>query len=316
MIHGDVFRTPSHLSFLTALVGAGAQLFATVLILLACVLLGAFKATRRGALLTALIGIFALCGLFGGMVSGRLFKQLKGANWVWNLVLTSLVFPFPLFVVFTWVNSVAWSHESTAALPLTTIMLMASIFLFVHFPLTVLGGVVGRNITSEFKPPCRTNKVPREVPTNAAWYRQSYVQLFMAGFLPFSAIYIELHYIFASIWGHKIYTLFGILSLAFIMLYAVTSFITIALLYFQLAREDHRWWWQSFWNGGSTGLFIWAYAFFYFFHRSKMHGFLQSSFYFGYTALAAYAFMLMLGFVGFLSSFYFVNYIYGAVKTD
>lgn len=40
----------------------------------------------------------------------------------------------------------------------------------------------------------------------------------MAGFLPFSAIYIELHYIFASLWGHKIYTLFGILFLAFIML--------------------------------------------------------------------------------------------------
>ena len=34
-------------------------------------------------------------------------------------------------------------------------------------------------------------------------------QVFMAGFLPFSAIYIELHYIFASVWGHKLYTLYG-----------------------------------------------------------------------------------------------------------
>ena len=45
----------------------------------------------------------------------------------------------------------------------------------------------------------------------------------MAGFLPFSAIYIELHYIFASLWGHKIYTLFGILFLAFIMLIIAMS---------------------------------------------------------------------------------------------
>ena len=45
----------------------------------------------------------------------------------------------------------------------------------------------------------------------------------MAGFLPFSAIYIELHYIFASLWGHKIYTLFGILFLAFIMLIIVRN---------------------------------------------------------------------------------------------
>ena len=138
----------------------------------------------------------------------------------------------------------------------------------------------------------------------------------MAGFLPFSAIYIELHHIIASIWGHKIYTLFGILFLAFIMLVIVTSFITIALSYFQLAREDHMWWWSSLFNGGATGLFILGYSFFYFFHRSNMNGMLQLSFYFGYTTITSYACFMMLGFVGFMSTFFFVDYIYGAVKTD
>jgi len=316
MIHGDVFRAPEHLDLFTAMLGSGAQIFFTILILLASVLVGAFKATRRGALLTALIVIYAICGIFGGLVSGRLFKQLKGGNWVWNTVYTAVVFPAPLTVVFFWVNSIAWSVESTAALPFTTIMLVASILLFVHFPMTVVGAIVGRNITNEFKPPCRTNKVPREIPNVTSWYRHPLAQLVMAGFLPFSAIYIELHYIFAAIWGHKIYTLFGILYLAFIMLVIVTSFITIALLYFQLTREDHKWWWRVFVNGGSTGLFIFGYSFFYFFHRSNMHGLLQSSFYFGYTGIVSYAFVMMLGFIGFMSSFSFITYIYGAVKTD
>ncbi len=122
MIHGDVFRSPPFVSLLCAVVGAGSQMFFTVILLLSFVLLGAFKATRRGAILTAFIAIFALCGLFGGIVAGRLFKQLKGANWVWNLVLTASVFPGPLFLVFSWVNSVAWAHQSTAALPATTIL--------------------------------------------------------------------------------------------------------------------------------------------------------------------------------------------------
>ena len=196
------------------------------------------------------------------------------------------------------------------------LQLMIGIFLFVHFPATVVGAVVGRNITSEFNPPCRTNKVPREVPPIASWYRHPLAQLFMAGFLPFSAIYIELHYIFASIWGHKIYTLFGILFLAFVLLVIVTSSITVALLYFQLAREDHRWWWSVFFNGGSTGIFIFAYSFYYYSHRSNMDGLLQLSFYFGYTTIVAYGFFMMLGFIGFMSAFSFVNYIYGAVKTD
>ena len=85
--------------------------------------------------------------------------------------------------------------------------------------MTILGAIVGRNITTEdFKPPSRTNKVPREIPKVVTWYRHPLAQVFMAGFLPFSAIYIELHYIFASIWGHKIYSLFGILFIAFILL--------------------------------------------------------------------------------------------------
>ena len=45
-------------------------------------------------------------------------------------------------------------------------------------------------------------RYPREVPP-LPWYRQTAPQMVMAGFLPFSAIYIELYYIFASVWGHK-----------------------------------------------------------------------------------------------------------------
>lgn len=316
MIHGDVFRAPAFISLFTACIGSGAQIFATVLLLLTCVLIGVFKATKRGAVLTACIIIYALCGIVGGFVSARLFKQLKGKNWVWNIVLTASLFPAPLFLVFSVVNTIAWNSHSTAALPFTTICLILALVLFLHFPSTVLGAVISRNITQEYKSPCRTNKATREVPEPKNWFRHPGTQVFMAGFLPFSAIYIELHYIFAAIWGHKIYTLFGILFLAFLMLIIVTSFITVALIYFQLAREDHRWWWASVANGGATGLFIFAYSFYYYMHRSNMSGALQLSFYFGYTGIVAYAFFMMLGFVGFMSSFSFVDHIYRAVKAE
>ena len=87
-------------------------------------------------------------------------------------------------------------------------------------------------------------------------YRHPVAQTLLSGFLPFSAIYIELHYIFASIWGHKVYTLFGILALAFVMLIIVTCFVTIAFTYFQLIVEDYHWWWRSFFSGGSTGIIV------------------------------------------------------------
>ena len=59
---------------------------------------------------------------------------------------------------------------------------------------------------AEFNAPVRTTKYPREVPP-LPWYRKAPAQMLMAGFLPFSAIYIELYYIFASVWGHKVISL-------------------------------------------------------------------------------------------------------------
>ena len=54
----------------------------------------------------------------------------------------------------------------------------------------------------------------------------------------------------------QVYTIYSILSLVFVILIIVTAFITIALTYFQLAVEDHGWWWRSFLCGGSTGVRI------------------------------------------------------------
>lgn len=104
-----------------------------------------------------------------------------------------------------------------------------------------------------FDPPCRTTKYPREIPA-LPWYRKTVPQMMFAGFLPFSAIYIELYYIFASVWGHKDFTIFSILFVVFGILLIVTATITVVLTYFQLAVEDHHWWWRSMLCGGATGL--------------------------------------------------------------
>ena len=59
-----------------------------------------------------------------------------------------------------------------------------------------------------------------------------------------------------------------------------------------------------------TGLFIYVYSFYFYFHRSGMSGLLQSSFYFGYMAVVSFAFFLMLGSAAFQFSLIFVKYIY------
>ncbi|EPS73142.1 hypothetical protein M569_01612 [Genlisea aurea] len=314
-IHGDVFRFPKHKSLFAASLGCGTQLFTLANFIFLLALVGVFYPYNRGALFTALLVIYALTSGVAGYTSSSFYRQLEGTNWVRNLLLTGSLFCGPLFVTFCFLNTVAIAYRSTAALPFGTIVVIFLIWALVTSPLFVLGGIAGKSSKAEFQAPCRTTKYPREIPS-LPWYRRTLPQMAMAGFLPFSAIYIELYYIFASVWGHKIYTIYSILFVVFIILLIVTAFITVALTYFQLAAEDHGWWWRSFLCGGSTGLFIYGYCIYYYYARSDMSGFMQTSFFFGYMASVCYGFFLMLGGVGFRAALFFVRHIYRSIKCE
>lgn len=315
LVHADVFRFPQHLSLFCALNGAGAQLFVMLTVVLGSSLLGLVKPNKRGGVMTAIIMLYALTAGVAGYHSARLYRQLGGQRWVWNILLCVFSIPGPLLVVFSFLNSVAIWNDSSAALPFGTIMIVLALFMTVALPLTVIGGVIGRNMAGEFNAPCRTNKIAREIPKVPS-YRNPFILIVSAGCLPFSAVYIELHHIFAAIWGHSIYKLFGILFLSFIMLVFVTAFTTISLTYIQLSAEDHQWWWRSYVSGGITGLFVLAYSIWYYNVGTDMTGFMQAAFYFGYSGMMAYCFFVMLGFIGFQSSLVFVRKIYRTIKVE
>jgi len=315
LIHGDVFRFPPFKNLFTSFLGIGSQCIAMLFSLLILAIFGMFYPNNPGTMYTAGIILYALTSIIGGFVSASYFKQMGGEKWAWNIVLVAALFVGPVLVAFAFLNTVAISYNATAAVPFSAIMIIVAILTFVGFPLTIIGGIAGKRSSSAFEAPCRTKNFPREIPP-IPWYRSLPMQMIMAGFLPFSAIYIELFYIYSSVWGHSSYQLFGILFIVAIILFIVTACITIALTYFQLSMEDHRWWWSSFLNGGSTGIFVYLYSIFYYTYRSKMSGTLQASFYFGYMAVICYFFFIMLGTVGFLTSLVFVRRIYKNIKCD
>ncbi len=228
-------------------------------------MLGVFYHTNRGALFVAALLVFSFTSCVSGYVANSWYQKLGGTNWTRCTLATYFMYLGPFFIIASMLNFVAISKNSSIALPFGTVCVILLILLLVSLPLCVLGGIAGKNYGSPLNPPCRTNKIPRQIP-DLPWYRHAFVQTFMAGFLPFSAIYIEISELFAAghllcsagrfafyfaptffaVWGfNQSYTLYGILSIVFAILLIVTSFITIALTYFQLAVEDHRWWWRA-----------------------------------------------------------------------
>lgn len=316
MIHTDVFRFPRRKMLLCAILGVGSQLMCLAVMVLVLVLSGLLNIHRHGSINAWSCFLYALTSFISGYVSCRFFKQMgQASRWMLCVHLTCCLFTVPLFIVWSIQNSVAWMYHSTQALPCTTVVLIVSVWLFVGYPLTVLGGLVGKNLACDFDAPCRPKNIPCEIPALPC-YRSSMVHYFFGGFFPFSAISVELYYVFATLWSQEPYTLYGILGLTFAILVCVTATVSIALTYFQLSCEDHKWWWRSVFSAGSTSVFIFFYALFFYVYRSSMSGWLQTIEFFCSIFIACYAFFLALSTVAFSASLHFIRYIYRTVKMD
>jgi len=314
LVHGDVFRFPKNKTLFCVLFGYGVQILAVMVGVFLLGLGGVFTPEMGGTLYVACIVLYALSSGIGGFVANRLFRQMGGKRWAWVVVLLVILYPFTVAGIVLYMDFVAVAHYSIRAIRFTTMLQIFSIYLFVGVPFTFLGSVIGRNTARDFVAPCRTKVAPREIP-EPPWYLTLPIQMLVSGFLPFSSIFVELFYVYSSIWGHSYYSLYGVLAVVFSLLLLVSASVTITITYFLLSVEDYRWWWNSFICGGSTSLFTFGYSIVYW-TQSQMSGFLQGSFYFGYVLMVCISMFLMLGSLGYFGSSVFVKYIYSHVKLD
>jgi transmembrane 9 superfamily protein 3 len=313
-VHGDVFRTPTQPMLFAALVGTGAQLASlSLLAILTAMLLTLY--TGRGAVVTTCITCYLITCLVGGYVSGSLYMQLSGRQWTRVLLYTASLFPVAVIATMAVLNVVAMAYRSMSAIPFTTIVVMLLLWLLVAVPLTVAGTILGRNFGGQAEYPCRVNAIPRLVPEKA-WFARPPVLMLLGGVLPFGSIFIEMYFIFTSFWNYKFYYVYGFLLLVFAILSVVTVCVTIVVTYFLLNNEDYRWAWTSFLSGASTSLYVLAYSVYYYLLKTKMSGFFQTTFYFGYMALFCGALSLMCGAIGYLGCAAFVKRIYRNIKSD
>merc|ERR1711964_632719 len=135
------------------------------------------------------------------------------------------------------------------------------------------------------------------------------------GILPFGAIFPELYFILTSIWHHRFYYLFGFLGVVLIILVVTCAEISIALTYFQLTQENHKWWWKALCGSGGSGIYMLVYAYVYY-QKLGLPSPVATMVYIGYTVLMSGTMFLYTGTIGVISSFLFVKAIYGSIKVD
>ncbi|XP_057430198.1 transmembrane 9 superfamily member 1-like [Lotus japonicus] len=314
LVHGDVFRPPRYLILLSAVVGIGAQLATLVLLVILLAIVGMLY-VGRGTIVTTFIVCYALTSFIAGYVSGGMYSRNGGKNWIKSMILTASLFPFLCFGIGFILNTIAIFYGSLAAIPFGTIVVVFVIWAFISFPLALLGTVVGRNWSGAPNNPCRVKTIPRPIPEKK-WYLTPSVVSMMGGLLPFGSIFIEMYFVFTSFWNYKVYYVYGFMLLVFIILLIVTVCVTIVGTYFLLNAENYHWRWTSFFSAASTAVYVYLYSIYYYYVKTKMSGFFQTSFYFGYTLMFCLGLGILCGAVGYLGSNLFVRRIYRNIKCD
>jgi len=314
LVHADVFRPPAQAQLLCVMVGTGYQLLGMAVSTLFFAVLGFLSPANRGALMLALLLLFVFMGVFAGYGGTRLYRFFNMTEWIQFTFWTAITFPGICFTIFFILNLFVWGEKSTGAVPFSTLVALLVLWFGISVPLVYLGSYCAFK-REQPKPVKTTGLIPRHIPEQA-WYLSSTLSVLVGGILPFGACFIEIFFIMSSVWLHQFYYMFGFLFIVFIILVITCAEITIVMCYFQLCHEDYHWWWRAFLTAGSSAMYLFLYSILYFCTKMEIVKPVSTMLFFGYMFLISLGFFLMTGTIGFISTFYFVETIYGSIKTE
>lgn len=320
LIHGDVFRPPQvSPMMLSVLVGTGAQIGVSFALAMLCAIFKLTNSMNKGQILTSLIFLYVLSGFVAGYVSARIYKFCEAKAWKRNAILTATALPGTLVCMFSVLNIFLRIAGAATAVNFLTILCLFLLWVCVSAPLVLAGGFVGLK-APKIEVPTKTNQIARIIPdagtVGSTGVMNPFVTMCMGGILPFGSVCIELAFIMSALWLHQIYYVMGFLLAVLMILAATCAQVSIVLCYLQLCAEDHRWWWKSFWNCATAGIYLFIYSLWFLSSRLDLVGLLPVVIYLTYMSMISVCFGLFCGAVGFLSSFWFTKTIYGAVKVD
>ncbi|XP_042494810.1 transmembrane 9 superfamily member 11-like [Macadamia integrifolia] len=316
LVVGDIFRTPNNPALLCIMAGDGVQILGMGVVTILFAALGFMSPASRGGLLTGMLFFYMFLGIAAGYVAVRLWRTINcndNMGWISIAWKAACFFPGIAFLILTTLNFLLWGSHSTGAIPFSIFVVLILLWFCISVPLTLVGGYLGAK-APHIEYPVRTNQIPREVP---AQKYSSWLLVLGAGTLPFGTLFIEFFFILSSIWMGRVYYVFGFLFVVLILLVVVCAEVSLVLTYMHLCVEDWRWWWKSFFASGSVALYIFLYSINYLiFDLRNLSGPISATLYLGYSLFMGIAVMLATGTVGFLSSFWFVHYLFSSVKLD
>lgn len=348
----EVSKKPSFPLVLSTLVASGIQLIIATIGIILCVIIksqfdhnkanGGEFSNSQGAFSSLALSCFVLSGIIPSFFGTMLYKIFTNVEL--NLpfssktsIQLSVVFsgflPMLVLSVMLFFNFFVFAKESSNALPFGSILVLLILFFLIVLPLGIIGGYYGNktkfdkrslmlfSASSDTEKPKFNPRKPSGNQNLAALglIKNSLKVMIIYGLIPFGIVYVELSFIFNSIWLEKttFYYMYGFLFLTTLTLIVIVSESTIIGIYLNLIVDNNpNWQWLSFRIGSSIGLYVYAYSIYYFFIQMIVRDFVSILLYFGYMALVSLLMSIACGSVAVLTGLILIKTLYGSAKSD
>ncbi|KAK6463139.1 hypothetical protein DFJ63DRAFT_285760 [Scheffersomyces coipomensis] len=344
----DVFKCPSFILPLTTLVAAGIQVIVVLIGVIFIFVLNSklfipglknsttFFNNHEGALISISIFIFIISGFVSSYIGIILYKFLNNDNINQEypndkIIKLSLLFgsflPQSILIIVFFLNFFVWAKDSSSAIPFGTIIILLLLFFLIECPLGIIGGYYGNKKTFSIKSFFNNQAIIKEASSNKpkllrrynSWLLSPIPSIVIFGLIPFGVVFVELLFIFNSLWLEKttFYYMYGFLFITTVMLIIIIAESTIIAIYISLSVYNNpNWQWLSFRIGSSIGWYIMGYTIYYFTFYLNVNDFVSSLLYFSYMGLACFLICVGFGSVGLITGLIFVKKIFSTIKVD
>ncbi|KAG5494094.1 hypothetical protein JKF63_01929 [Porcisia hertigi] len=312
LVYGDVFRAPPQPEALATLVGAGCQIAVTLFMSIFLCTVKVVDATHRGTFLSTVIVLFLVAHAVSGFVIARLLKLFNMASWKKASRCMSM-FPAALGSGVMMLNLIHWAKHSTAAIPFLMVVGVFFAWVFISLPFGLCGIYWGLKMDS-LAGMARVSNIPRLIPEQAANSRFFYP--LVGSLVLFIASWAEMFFALNAFWREEPVYLYGFLTLFSSALIVLCAEVSIVVTYFNLRREDYRWWWSSYLSLSVTGFYLFVYSFFFLKRSLQIRALSSIILFLGYMLGVSVMFGMAVGSIGFLGSLWLVRRMYNSIKAD
>jgi len=253
--------------------------------------------------------VYMCCGICNGIVFGQMYRSFGGDRFFRSAAFNAVFFPMVLMIILTIIEVCDWFEKSVYVVPFSFVSKVVLVWNLINSMVVFISSSIAFKASKSQQ--ARVNRISKEMPVPETFSAASMpVTVVTGSFLCFLAIGVEFFYLLTSIWHEEYYKMYMFLAIQFLVLTVTSMLVSIIQTYTMLCNGIWEWHWRAFNVGAATCVYMFMISVYLYIWVDGTMNFATSLIYLFTIAIVCCSFALMNGFVSFLASYAFVNWLY------